>query len=165
MSAIGVLHNYEKYDATLTELSTQIESIKNLHFTGALTMRISNYEWKFLLRMGKLGWASGGSRAVAIWEKYLHQYSPQFPLERITVIANVAQPQLAANHLTQALVEGLIYREYLTKLTVDISREMRLDIKLCTQQNNNLLYYKISPDPTNTQLNLILPLVELDAEF
>jgi hypothetical protein len=158
----NVIHNYEKYDAPLTELSTQIASIKSVSFSGALTIRIGQDEWKFLLRTGKVGWASGGTKAVSIWEKNLRKYSPQFPQERITTISSLKMSQSAANALAQAVVDELIPRQQLTKLTSDITREIWLDLVNANHQNGNRLYYKISPDSAHTQLNFILPLVDFE---
>jgi hypothetical protein len=160
---LNAIQNYEKYDAPLKELYTQIASLKNLSFSGALTIRIGTEEWRFLLRTGKVGWASGGSNAASIWEKHLLQYSPQFPLEKIATIADRAKSQAASNALAQALVDELIDRQQLIKLTTDISREIFMDMVTTNQQNGDRLYYKISPDSTHTQLNFILPLVEIGA--
>jgi hypothetical protein len=96
--------------------------------------------------MGKLGWVSGGNQAIALWKKHLLKYSPQFPLDRIALIADRDRSQLAANALAQALVDELIDRQQLSQLTTDLSREMRSAIVSRSGQNGGRLYYQKSPE-------------------
>jgi two-component system, chemotaxis family, response regulator PixG len=146
------------------DLIIQIKNIKAQSFSGNLLVRVeNNLSWTLSFRLGRLGWVNGGVDSLNCWQRHLNLANLELPLEKLAQINNPQKSTLDSNILAELLVEELIDREKCANLVGMMTVENLFDIIQFSQHCGNRLSYKLQETGAgNSQLNLILPLLEIE---
>ncbi len=146
------------------DLIIQIKDIKVQSFSGNLLVRVeNNLSWTLSFRLGRLGWVSGGVDLLNCWQRHLNLANLQLPSEKLAQINNPQRASFDSNILAELLVEELIDREKCANLVAHMTVENLFDIIQFSQHCGNRLSYKLQETGAgNSQLNLILPLLEIE---
>jgi two-component system, chemotaxis family, response regulator PixG len=146
------------------DLIVELKNIKNQSFSGNLVVRVdTNLSWSFSFRLGRLGWVEGGIDAVSCWQRNLALAQLNLPSEKLAEINNPYKRSIDSHTLAELLVEESIDRQTCAVLVARMVTENLFDIIQFSQQSGNRLSYKITATGAgNSQLNLILPLLEIE---
>jgi two-component system, chemotaxis family, response regulator PixG len=159
-----VVNNERLSGISFKDLIIQFKNIKAQSFSGNLVIKVeSNPSWLLSFRLGRLGWVSGGIEPVACWQRNLTLAQLDLPPEKLADINNPNKTVLDSNILAELLVEELIDRQKCADLVTRMTVESLFDIIQFSQHSGNRLSYQLQQTGAgNTQLNLVLPLLEVE---
>jgi two-component system, chemotaxis family, response regulator PixG len=151
-------------DLSFKDLIIRLKDIKEKSFSGNLTIKVDAApSWTLSFRLGRLGWVSGGIEPVNRWQRHLTLAQLTLPPEKLAEINNPQQTSLDSHALAKLLSEDAIDRQQCSELVVRMTTECLFDIIQFSQHCGNRLYYQMQPTGAdNSQLNLILPLIEIE---
>lgn len=149
-------------ELSFKNLIVQLKNIKNLSFSGNLTVKIeSSSSWIFSFRMGRLGWAGGGIEPINRWQRNLALAQLELSPEKLSQIDN--SEAIDSHLLAQLLTEEAIDRQKAANLVSKMTVECLFDIIQFSQHSGNRLTYQTTQTGANNpELNLILPLLEME---
>jgi two-component system, chemotaxis family, response regulator PixG len=149
-------------ELTFKNLIVQLKNIKEQSFSGNLTVRVEGSQsWIFSFRMGRLGWVGGGIEPIARWQRNLAVAQLELPPEKLARIDN---PETIDSHLlAQLLTDESIDRQQSADIVGRMTIECLFDIIQFSQHSGNRLAYKLTQTgASNPELNLVLPLLEIE---
>ncbi len=146
------------------DLIIQIKAIKTQSFSGNLLVKVeSNPSWILSFRLGRLGWVAGGIEPIGCWQRNLTLAKLDLPPDRLAEINNPPNAVLDSNLLAELLVSQLIDQQKCIELTTRMAIENLFDIIQFSQHNGNRLTAQFAHTGAgNSQLNLVLPLLEIE---
>lgn len=146
------------------DLIIQLKSIKANSFSGNLVVKIEpNLSWTLAFRLGRVGWVSGGVDALDCWQRHLALAQLEIPINKLAEINNPVERSLDSHILAGLLTDELIDRQRCTDLVAGMIIECLFDIIQFSQHSGNRLFFKaIETGAGNTELNLVLPLLEIE---
>ncbi len=159
-----IQENVKPIDLSFKDLIIRLKDIKEKSFSGNLTIKVDAApSWTLSFRLGRLGWVSGGIEPVNRWQRNLAQAQLNLPPEKLAEINNPQQTALDSHTLAKLLSEEGIDRSQCSELVVRMTIECLFDIIQFSQHCGNRLCYQMQPTGAdNNQLNLILPLIEVE---
>jgi two-component system, chemotaxis family, response regulator PixG len=159
-----IQENVKPIDLSFKDLIIRLKDIKEKSFSGNLTIKVDAApSWTLSFRLGRLGWISGGIEPVNRWQRNLVLAQLTLPPEKLAEINNPQQTALDSHTLAKLLSEEAIDRSQCSELVVRMTTECLFDIIQFSQHCGNRLYYQMQPTGAdNNQLNLILPLIEIE---
>jgi two-component system, chemotaxis family, response regulator PixG len=159
-----IQENVKPIDLSFKDLIIRLKDIKEKSFSGNLTIKVDAApSWTLSFRLGRLGWVSGGIEPVNRWQRNLTLAQLTLPPEKLAEINNPQQTSLDSHTLAKLLSEEAIDRPQCSELVVRMTTECLFDIIQFSQHCGNRLYYQLQPTGAdNSQLNLILPLIEIE---
>ncbi len=146
------------------DLIIQLKNIKSQSLSGNLIVKVEpNLTWTLSFRLGRLGWVDGGIDPIGCWQRNLSLAQLSLPAEKLAQINNPATASLDSQILAELLVEELIDRQKCADLVARMTIENLFDIIQFSQQSGNRLAYQFHQTGAgNAQLNLVLPLLEIE---
>jgi two-component system, chemotaxis family, response regulator PixG len=158
-----IQENIKSTDLSFKDLIIQIKNIKEQSFSGNLTVKVdTNPSWIFSFRMGRLGWVSGGSEPTNRWQRNLALAQLDLPPDQLARINN-PETSIDSHLLAQLLTDESIDRQKCAELVSRITIECLFDIIQFSQHSGNRLSYQlVQTGADNRQLNLFLPLLEIE---
>ncbi len=159
-----IQENVKPIDLSFKDLIIRLKDIKEKSFSGNLTIKVDAApSWTLSFRLGRLGWVSGGIEPVNRWQRNLTQAQLTLPPEKLAEINNPQQTSLDSHTLAKLLSEEVIDRSQCSELVIRMTTECLFDIIQFSQHCGNRLCYQLQPTGAdNNQLNLILPLIEIE---
>jgi two-component system, chemotaxis family, response regulator PixG len=159
-----IQENIKPLDLSFKDLIIRLKDIKEKSFSGNLTIKVDAApSWTLSFRLGRLGWVSGGIEPVNRWQRNLTLAQLTLPPEKLAEINNPQQTSLDSHTLAKLLSEDAIDRTQCSELVVRMTTECLFDIIQFSQHCGNRLCYQMQPTGAdNNQLNLILPLIEIE---
>jgi two-component system, chemotaxis family, response regulator PixG len=159
-----VQNNDKPAALSFKDLIIQLKNIKTNSFSGNLVVKIDPHlSWTFSFRLGRVGWVSGGIDALDCWQRYLALAQLEIPLNKLADINNPVGKILDSHTLAELLVEELIDRQKCADLVAGMTVECLFDIIQFSQHSGNRLFYKATETGAgNTELNLVLPVLEIE---
>jgi two-component system, chemotaxis family, response regulator PixG len=159
-----VVNNERLSGISFKDLIIQFKNVKAQSFSGNLVIKVESYpSWILSFRLGRLGWVGGGIEPVACWQRNLTLAQLNLPPEKLAGINNPNKNTLDSNILAELLVEELIDRQQCTDLVARMTVENLFDIIQFSQHSGNRLSYQLQQTGAgNSQLNLVLPLHEIE---
>jgi two-component system, chemotaxis family, response regulator PixG len=156
--------NVKSAGLSFKDLIIQLKNIKSQSFSGNLVVRVeTNLSWVFSFRLGRLGWVHGGIDPINCWQRNLSLAQLDLPSDKLAEVNNPLKRALDSHTLADLLVEDLIDREKCADLVTRMTTESLFDIIQFSQHSGNRLSYSLSQTGAgNTQLNLVLPLLEIE---
>ena len=155
-------NNTAPSELTFKNLIVQLKNIREQSFSGNLTVRVEGSQsWIFSFRMGRLGWVGGGIEPIARWQRNLALAQLELPPEKLARIDN---PENIDSHLlAQLLTDESIDRQQAADIVGRMAIECLFDIIQFSQHSGNRLAYKLmQTGASNPELNLVLPLLEIE---
>lgn len=149
-------------ELSFKNLIIQLKNIKEQSFSGNLTVRVEgSQDWNFSFRMGRLGWVGGGIEPVNRWQRNLALAQLDLPSDKL---ARIDKCESIDSHLlAQLLTDEAIDRQKSADLVGRMTIECLFDIIQFSQHSGNRLAYKLTQTgASNPELNLILPLLEIE---
>jgi two-component system, chemotaxis family, response regulator PixG len=158
-----IQENIKSTDLSFKDLIIQIKNIKEQSFSGNLTVKVDvNPSWIFSFRMGRLGWVDGGIEPANRWQRNLALAQLDLPPEKLAQINN-PETSIDSHLLAQILTDESIDRQKSAELVGKMTIECLFDIIQFSQHNGNRLACQIiKTGADNPQLNLVLPLLEIE---
>jgi two-component system, chemotaxis family, response regulator PixG len=146
------------------DLIIQLKNIKSQSFSGNLVVKVeTNPSWIFSFRLGRLGWVNGGIEPISCWQRNLTLARLDLPPEKLANINNPNKALLDSHMLAELLVEELIDRQKCADLVASMTIENLFDIIQFSQHSGNRLSYQLTQTGAgNSQLSLVLPLLEIE---
>jgi two-component system, chemotaxis family, response regulator PixG len=146
------------------DLIIQLKNIKSQSFSGNLVVKVETHpSWIFSFRLGRLGWVDGGIEPISCWQRNLSLAQLTLPPERLAEVNNPLKSGLDSNILAELLVSESIDRQQCAELVARMTIENLFDVIQFSQHSGNRLSYKLTQTGAgNTQLNLVLPLLEIE---
>ncbi len=146
------------------DLIIQLKNIKANSFSGNLVVKIEpNLSWTLAFRLGRVGWISGGVDALDCWQRHLALAQLEIPINKLADINNPIEKPLDSHILAGLLTDELIDRQKCADLVTGMIVECLFDIIQFSQHSGNRLFFKeIETGAGNTELNLVLPLLEIE---
>jgi two-component system, chemotaxis family, response regulator PixG len=146
------------------DLIIQLKNIKANSFSGNLIVKIEpNLIWTFSFRLGRVGWVSGGVDLLDCWQRHLALAQLEIPINKLADINNPVEKPLDSHILAGLLTEDLIDRQKCADLVTGMVVECLFDIIQFSQHSGNRLFYKATETGAgNTELNLVLPVLEIE---
>jgi two-component system, chemotaxis family, response regulator PixG len=146
------------------DLIIQLKNIKANSFSGNLVVKIEpNLSWTFSFRLGRVGWVSGGVDLLDCWQRHLALAQLDIPLNKLADINNPIEKPLDSHTLASLLTDELIDRQKCANLVAGMTVECLFDIIQFSQHSGNRLFYKVTETGAgNTELNLVLPVLEIE---
>jgi two-component system, chemotaxis family, response regulator PixG len=146
------------------DLIIQLKSIKANSFSGNLVVKIEpNLIWTFSFRLGRVGWVSGGVDLLDCWQRHLALAQLEVPLNKLADINNPVEKPLDSHILASLLTDELIDRQKCAELVAGMTVECLFDIIQFSQHSGNRLFCKATETGAgNTELNLVLPVLEIE---
>ena len=146
------------------DLIIQLKDIKSQSFSGNLVVKVeTNLSWIFSFRLGRLGWATGGVEPISCWQRNLTLARLDLPSAKLAEINNPNKTVLDSHVLAELLVEESIDRQKCAELVARMTIESLFDIIQFSQHSGNRLSYQLTQTGAgNAQLNLVLPLLEIE---
>jgi two-component system, chemotaxis family, response regulator PixG len=159
-----IQENVKPIDLSFKDLIIRLKDIKEKSFSGNLTIKVDTApSWTLSFRLGLLGWVSGGIEPVNRWQRNLVLAQLNLPPEKLAEINNPQQKSLDSHTLAKLLSEEALDRSQCSELVVRMTTECLFDIIQFSQHCGNRLCYQLQPTGAhNSQLNLILPLIEIE---
>lgn len=159
-----VVNNDRLSGISFKDLIIQLKNIKSQSFSGNLVVKVeSNPNWVLSFRLGRLGWVSGGIEPIACWQRNLTLAQLDLPPDKLAEINNPNKTALDSNILAELLVEELMDRQKCADLVARMTTENLFDIIQFSQHSGNRLSYQLMQTGAgNSQLNLVLPLLEIE---
>jgi two-component system, chemotaxis family, response regulator PixG len=149
-------------ELSFKNLIIQLKSIKEQSFSGNLTVRVDGSQnWIFSFRMGRLGWVGGGIEPVDRWQRNLALAQLELPPDKL---ARIDTPESSDSHLlAQLLIDESIDRQKSADIVGRMTIECLFDIIQFSQHSGNRLAYNLTQTGANNpELNLVLPLLEIE---
>jgi two-component system, chemotaxis family, response regulator PixG len=146
------------------DLIIQLKNIKSQSFSGNLIVKVETYpSWIFSFRLGRLGWVDGGLEPINCWQRNLSLAQLNLPPEKLAEINNPHKTTLDSNILAELLVGELIDRQQCAELVARMTVDDLFDVIQFSQHSGNRLSYQLTQTGAgNAQLNLVLPLLEIE---
>jgi two-component system, chemotaxis family, response regulator PixG len=146
------------------DLIIKLKNIKADSLSGNLVVKVEpNLNWIFSFRSGRLGWVAGGVDPLDCWQRNLTSGQLEIPLHKLANINNPNARPVDSHTLADLLVEKLIDREQCTNIVTGMTIESLFDIIQFSQYSGNRLAYKFTETGAgNAELNLVLPLIEIE---
>ncbi len=146
------------------DLIIQLKNIKTDSLSGNLVVKVEpSLTWTFSFRTGRIGWVNGGVDLLDCWQRNLALAQLDIPLHKLADINNPVVKALDSHTLADLLVEKFIDREKCANLVTGMTIESLFDIIQFSQYSGNRLAYKFTETGAgNADLNLVLPLLEID---
>ncbi len=146
------------------DLIIQLKSIKANSFSGNLVVKIEpSLSWTLSFRLGRIGWVGGGVDPLDCWQRHLALAQLEIPLNKLADINNPVEKPLDSHTLAGLLTDELIDRQKCADLVTGMTVECLFDIIQFSQHSGNrLLYRVIETGAGNTELNLVLPVLEIE---
>ena len=146
------------------DLIIQLKDIKSQSFSGNLVIKIEAHpSWIFSFRLGRVGWVDGGIDPISCWQRNLSLAQLNLPPERLAEVNNPRKSNLDSNILAELLVSESIDRQQCAELVARMTIESLFDVIQFSQHSGNRLSYRLSQTGAgNAQLNLVLPLLEIE---
>jgi two-component system, chemotaxis family, response regulator PixG len=146
------------------DLIIQLKNIKSQSFSGNLVVKVETHPtWTFSFRLGRVGWIDGGIDPISCWQRNLSLAQLNLPPERLAEVNNPHKSGLDSNILAELLVSESIDRQQCAELVARMTIESLFDVIQFSQHSGNRLSYKLTQTGAgNTQLNLVLPLLEIE---
>jgi two-component system, chemotaxis family, response regulator PixG len=146
------------------DLIIQLKNIKSQSFSGNLIVKVETHpSWTFSFRLGRLGWVDGGLEPINCWQRNLSLAQLNLPPEKLAEINNPHKTILDSNVLAELLVEELIDRQKCAELVARMTIDSLFDVIQFSQHSGNRLAYQLTQTGAgNSQLNLVLPLLEIE---
>jgi two-component system, chemotaxis family, response regulator PixG len=161
---IMVPNNDKPVALSFKDLIIQLKNIKANSFSGNLVVKIEpNLSWTLSFRLGRVGWVRGGVDALDCWQRHLALAQLEIPINKLADINNPVEKPLDSHILAGLLTEDLIDRQKCADLVTGMTVECLFDIIQFSQHSGNRLFYKvIETGAGNTELNLVLPVLEIE---
>jgi two-component system, chemotaxis family, response regulator PixG len=146
------------------DLIIQLKNIKANSFSGNLVVKIEpNLNWTFSFRLGRVGWVSGGVDPLDCWQRHLALARLEIPVNKLAEINTPTLRGLDSNTLADLLVESLIDRQKCADIVTGMTVESLFDIIQFSQHGGNRLSYRFTETGAgNVELNLVLPVLEIE---
>jgi two-component system, chemotaxis family, response regulator PixG len=146
------------------DLIIQLKAIKAQSFSGNLLVKVeSNPSWIFSFRLGRLGWIGGGVEPIGCWQRNLTLAQLSLPPDKLAEINNPPNAVVDSNLLAELLVSQLIDQQKCVELMTRMVIENLFDVIQFSQHNGNRLTAQFTHTGAgNSQLNLVLPLLEIE---
>jgi two-component system, chemotaxis family, response regulator PixG len=146
------------------DLIIQLKNIKANSFSGNLVVKIEpNLNWTFSFRLGRVGWVSGGVDPLDCWQRHLALARLEIPVNKLAEINTPTLRGLDSNTLADLLVESLIDRQKCADIVTGMTVESLFDIIQFSQHGGNRLSYRFTETGAgNAELNLVLPVLEIE---
>ena len=146
------------------DLIIHLKYIKSQSFSGNLMVKVEpNLIWTFSFRLGRLGWVDGGVEPIGCWQRNLSLAKLDLPPEKLAEINNPHKTSLDSQILAELLVAELIDRSKCADLVAGMTIESLFDVIQFSQHSGNRLSYQFTQTGSgNSQLNLVLPLLEIE---
>ncbi|WP_310488499.1 response regulator [Chamaesiphon sp. VAR_69_metabat_338] len=146
------------------DLIIKLKEIKAQSFSGNLIVKVEpDLSWILAFRMGRIGWVSGGVEPINCWQRNLTLAQLDLPPDKLAEVNNPNQNNLDSNILAELLVAELIDRQKCAELVARMTVENLFDIIQFSQRSGNRLSYQLMQTGAgNSQLNLVLPLLEIE---
>ena len=110
-----------------------------------------------------MGWASGGVDLLDCWQRHLALAQLDIPLNKLADINNPVEKPLDSHTLASLLTDELIDRQKCADLVTGMTVECLFDIIQFSQHSGNRLFYKATETGAgNAELNLVLPVLEIE---
>lgn len=151
-------------ELSFKDLIIHLKYIKSQSFSGNLIVKVEpNLSWTFSFRLGRLGWVDGGVEPIGCWQRNLSLAKLNLPSEKSAQINDPHKTALDSHILAELLVAKLIDRAKCAELVARMSIESLFDVIQFSQHSGNRLSYQsIQTGAGNSQLNLVLPLLEVE---
>lgn len=151
-------------ELSFKDLIIHLKYIKSQSFSGNLIVKVEpNLSWTFSFRLGRLGWVDGGVEPIGCWQRNLSLAKLNLPSEKLAQINDPHKTALDSHILAELLVAKLIDRAKCAELVARMSIESLFDVIQFSQHSGNRLSYQsIQTGAGNSQLNLVLPLLEVE---
>ena len=159
-----VPNNDKPVALSFKDLIIQLKNIKANSFSGNLVVKVEpNLSWTLAFRLGRVGWVSGGVDALDCWQRHLALAQLEIPINKLADINNPIEKPLDSHTLAGLLTDELIDRQKCAELVAGMTIEYLFDIIQFSQHSGNRLFFKaIETGAGNTELNLVLPLLEIE---
>ena len=159
-----VPNNDKPVALSFKDLIIQLKNIKANSFSGNLVVKVEpNLSWTLAFRLGRVGWVSGGVDALDCWQRHLALAQLEIPINKLADINNPVEKPLDSHTLAGLLTDELIDRQKCADLVTGMIIECLFDIIQFSQHSGNRLFFKaIETGAGNTELNLVLPLLEIE---
>jgi two-component system, chemotaxis family, response regulator PixG len=146
------------------DLIIQLKDIKSQSFSGNLVIKVEKHpSWTFSFRLGRFGWVDGGIEPLGCWQRNLNLANLSLPPEKLAEVNNPHKTILDSNILAGLLVEEAIDRQQCAELVGRMAIESLFDVIQFSQHSGNRLSYQLTQTGAgNAQLNLVLPLLEIE---
>jgi two-component system, chemotaxis family, response regulator PixG len=146
------------------DLIIQLKNIKANSFSGNLVVKIEpSLSWTFSFRLGRVGWISGGVDLFDCWQRHLALAKLELPVHKLAEINCPTIKPLDSNTLADLLVENLVDREKCAGIVTGMIVECLFDIIQFSQHGGNRLSYRFTETGAgNVELNLVLPVLEIE---
>jgi two-component system, chemotaxis family, response regulator PixG len=183
MSAnVNQLEQLSKLD--LKGTIVQIQKLKTNRFTGELRIRSADLKFcfSFVLRLGRLIWASSDADPQKYWERRLRREKLDLPKEWLATISDEQKPFDSSTELAELLIEGDIDRHQLTEALTTVATEVFFDlIQVSKTYSENFTIQaveggmagtpgglgstsdELDTDSGASRSSIMLPLLEIDA--
>ena len=145
-------------------LIIHLKDIKSQSLSGNLIVKVEpSLSWTFSFRLGRLGWVDGGVEPIGCWQRNLSLAKLDLPPEKLAEINNPHKTSLDSHILAELLVAELIDRSKCADLIAGMTIESLFDVIQFSQHSGNRLSYQFTQTGAgNAQLNLVLPLLEIE---
>jgi two-component system, chemotaxis family, response regulator PixG len=160
-----MIESGEKLTAiSFKDLIIQLKNIKSQSFSGNLVIKVDKYpSWIFSFRLGRFGWVDGGVEPIGCWQRNLNLANLNLPPEKLAEVNNPHKTVLDSNILAGLLVEEAIDRQQCAELVGRMAIESLFDVIQFSQHSGNRLSFQLTQTGAgNAQLNLVLPLLEIE---
>jgi two-component system, chemotaxis family, response regulator PixG len=152
----------------------QIQKLKTSRFSGELKIQSADrkYCFSFVLRLGRISWASSNADPQRYWQRRLQKEHPDLPKEWLATISNEQKPFESSTELAELMIEGSIDRQQLTEALTTVAEEVFFDLiqiskayadsftaELNTQQQAD---GSEDTDAEASRSSIVLPLLEVD---
>jgi two-component system, chemotaxis family, response regulator PixG len=146
------------------DLIIQLKNIKANSFSGNLVVKIDpNLSWIFSFKLGRVGWVGGGVDPLDCWQRHITLARLDIPLNKLAEVNSPTGRALDSHILADLLVENLIDRQKCADLVTGMIVESLFDIIQFSQHSGNRLSYKFTETGAgNAELNLVLPVLEIE---
>ncbi len=158
-----IQENVKSTDLSFKDLIIQIKNIREQSFSGNLIIKVDdNPSWKLSFRMGRLGWIGGGIEPTNRWQRNLVLTQLDLPPDKLAQVNN-PKTSIDSHLLAELLTNESIDRQKAAELVGKMTIECLFDIIQFSQHNGNRLACQIiKTGADNPQLNLALPLLEIE---
>ncbi len=156
--------NIRPPNLSFKDLIIRLKDIKEKSFSGNLTIKVEAApSWVLSFRLGRLGWVSGGVEPINRWQRNLALAKLSLAPDKLADINNPQKTSSDSHTLAQLLSADSIDRQQCSDLITRMALECLFDIIQFSQHGGNRLYYQMmATGADNSQLNLILPLIEIE---
>jgi two-component system, chemotaxis family, response regulator PixG len=152
----------------------QIQKLKTSRFSGELKIQSADrkYCFSFVLRLGRISWASSNADPQRYWQRRLQKEHPDLPKEWLATISNEQKPFESSTELAELMIEGSIDRMQLTEALTTVAEEVFFDlIQISKTYGDSFTAELNTPQQTDSsedteaeasRSSIVLPLLEVD---